>query len=243
MAAVPTPDPANAVRSTYRDLDLSALIPCRHGYRGAPIYLISGREWELQSARRLQWAEHRDDGRITWLEMHPSHTDAGRIHWGWTRLLAEGVYARCHGEADSLDAAAAAVIAYEPVPVVIAGVDWLQLDQSHWITVLDGGEATICRHLGGQDAPDNFVWESAIKGGDTLMAVFGGRPLTGRCATLEEAAAAVTSAPATLASAAAAYIAGQESNIVEAFDRGWQLGRADLRGALARISDARSVTQ
>lgn len=110
-------------------------------------YLIAGRTWSgnVESDRhRLSLHDKAYD--LGYLMLEVGAIEEQGYVWTWCCMLAEGVYARLGGQAESVEAACAAALAYRPEIItypVISPQRWLQITENYWITAIDGEEATV----------------------------------------------------------------------------------------------------
>ncbi|CCG42455.1 hypothetical protein [Magnetospirillum molischianum] len=222
-----------------RCLDLSGFVPSGSGFRGLQRYQIAEQGWDLSDGGDELKLVLGEKGRWIWIILRRSDQDASRIAWDWCKMLGEDLYAYHYGSAATIEEAATAALAYAPKAIEIAGTPWLQLSDTNWFGVIDGEKATI-RLKRDPDGRFRYVWERNIKAAAPMRAVLNAGHIGDHAPTLDQAVQAVLEAPGILAHAALAVIAGigETAGIDEAFARGWQLGRADLKAAMLAVDDA-----
>lgn len=129
--------------------------------------------------------------------------------WEWLLLLAEGVYARHSAAADSIEAAAAAAVAYAPRVVSFSYVDettWYETAEGRFFAALDGEAAEVIKRVGS----DGYRWSRCWSPAKTLCETMHGYTtdeLSGTAPTIEAAMIACIEAPHRLKAACGALIA------------------------------------
>jgi len=222
-----------------RSLDLSSLVSSGYGFLGRPLYQITDQIWEADDQGNELKLILGEDGKWTFITLRRKFSEPGQIEWSWSHVLAEGIYVRHYGREATIKAAAAASLAYAPTSIEIAGTPWLQLSDTNWFGVIDGEQATI-RLVRYPDGRHRYFWERDIKAAAPLLALLKTASVGSDADSLDQAALAAWSAPADLARAALSLFTGTEvtAGTNEAFARGWQLGRADLKAAMLAADDA-----
>lgn len=132
--------------------------------------------------------------------------EAGRLQSEWCVKLAEGIYAHHYSRADSVEAAARALLAYAPEVVQdeISGHTWLRLSADRWFTHFDGQRAEVRKDACGL----GYLWERDFPPAQKLLAMTAltSYALHGTADTPELAMLAAEHAPADLRRACAELV-------------------------------------
>lgn len=148
---------------------------------------------------------------------------------------ADKVYARVRGDAPTFAEALTAVCAVDFQAVQHwAGHTWYPNGQG-WLAVVDGNTVTITRWTA-VDAAREWRWAIELREGsvlDRMARLFGGYQFGGNAASEDAAIAALLQAPAQLSALAAELIEGNDA--AEAFERGRQAGRAELKAQIFEL--------
>jgi len=222
-----------------RSLDLSDLVSSGYGLLGRPLYQIADQTWEADDQGTQLTLSHDSDGHWTFITLRRKFAEPGLIEWSWSHMLAEDIYVRHYGREATIEAAAAASLAYAPTAIEIAGTPWLELSDTNWFGVIDGEKATI-RLVRYPDGRQRYFWERDHKAAAPLLALLKIPAVGSDADSLDQAALGAWSVPGDLARAALSLFTGTEATAGnnEAFARGWQLGRADLKAAMLAADDA-----
>lgn len=111
------------------------------GYR----FFIDGIDWMGRDFGEFDSLTTHRDGDVI-LDVHRYHSGPG-FSWSYCKLIAAGVYVRYTGKAESLNAACAAAIAYQPgvrrFEYLYWDTVWYETEAGRLTAVIDGEEASI----------------------------------------------------------------------------------------------------
>lgn len=222
-----------------RSLDLSGFVPSGFGFRGRPLYRIADQTWEPSDQGNELKLILGEDGNWTHITLRRKFGEPSLIEWSWSHKQAEEIFVFHSGSEATIEAAAAVSLAYAPTAIEIAGTPWLELSDTNWFGVIDGEKATI-RLVRYPDGRQRYFWERDHKAAAPLLALLKIPAVGSDADSLDQAALGAWSVPGDLARAALSLFTGTEATAGnnEAFARGWQLGRADLKAAMLAVDDA-----
>lgn len=185
-----------------------------------PRYLIAGDEWygSNNGGHHDSLTLHPANGVI--LQIKRAHTGDGFM-WEWSLKLADGVYVSHGAAADSVEAAAAAAIAYVPRELIfdyLTETTWYETADGRFTAMLDGEVAKVCKSVGS----DGYHWErlwAPAKEINEAVRSFGYGELSGTAPTPEAAMIACIEAPNRLKTACATLIASLREPLTGAMNR------------------------
>ncbi|MBI2307544.1 MAG: hypothetical protein HYU78_09590 [Rhodocyclales bacterium] len=200
-----------------------------------PRYLINGDEWygSDNGGHHESMSLHPADGVI--LQITRAYEGSG-FCWRWSLKLADGVYANHNGSADSVEAAAAAAIAYAPRVLTFNYINestWYETSEGRFAAAIDGEGAEINKYSG----TDGYRWQRTWSPAKEISQAMTGYSfhigqLAGDAPTPEAAMIACIEAPHRLKAACATLIASlreQEAPVPDA-------EQTRLRAALDEIA-------
>lgn len=192
--------------STNNRRFLHTLTPAFNRISASPTYQIAGADW----------VGHEVIDSHDWLSLYPSPGVILEIRrdyqgegflWEWSLRLAKGVYARHTAVENSIEAAAAAAIAYAPRVLTfdyLGESTWYETAAGNLFAVIDGESASITKRASG------YCWARHWAPAKTLteaMKGYCGGEIEGTAPTVEAAMIACIEAPARLKAACGALIA------------------------------------
>lgn len=154
--------------------------------------------------------------------------DKGAFVWNFSLQAAEGQYVRAYGEAETLQQAVEAALAYVPEELEFGGMAWFreQGEAEQW----KGWVNDDCVQIHAVD--QTYRWRRKCAEAEDLLKLCSsfGNELTGEAATREEAVLAAIDAPNKLRELASKFVIGKP--IEEAYARGVVDGREEMRTAI-----------
>ncbi|WP_153111519.1 hypothetical protein [Propionivibrio limicola] len=127
--------------------------------------------------------------------------DDDKFHWEYSLLIAEGVYVRHVGVAETVPEASEAALAYQPTVHVfdwIGETTWYETDHNTMTAAIDGEEAKIRKTGFAKDESKyQYAWSREWSPASAVLDAAGGidHSLSGHAPTLEQALIAVMEAP------------------------------------------------
>jgi hypothetical protein len=152
-------------------------------------WLIGGAAWWSMGGPDQRtfhvYAERQGNERVG-RRLFPAVDGTDRVCWEYSLMLEEEHLVSRQEAADSLEAAAQAVLQFQPQMMTITEGDksaaWFCLQPTVWVAVVDGD---LVRVVGTADA--DFLWCRESAALEPLRAVTGGSHLTGCASTLSQA--------------------------------------------------------